>query len=54
MDKLYLDMFIRNVDMHIADLPEVVKVNMLVSQLQGQPRETIAQKLKTEGYTRGL
>ena len=33
-------MFYGNVDMHVDGLPAVVKVNIFVSKLQGQPRET--------------
>lgn len=48
MDKLSLDMFYGNVDMHVLGLPDVVQVGILTSKLQGQPRETIDQKLKME------
>lgn len=51
LDKLSLDMFYTNVDMHVKGLPEVVKINIFVSKLQGQPRETLDQKLKTEPGT---
>ena len=38
LEKLSLDMFNTNVDMHVKGLPEVVKIKILVSKLQGQPR----------------
>ena len=48
LDKLSLDMFYGNVDNHVLGLPDVVKVRIFISKLQGQPRETIDQKLKME------